>query len=87
MTIEEICAELDTLRLPHYICEEDCWYTCPANNCNEDATKEYHYTCCNEQAEDGDFTCNCGADTHNAKIDQLKDRLRSNGLQILGKTP
>lgn len=76
MTPEEICAELDALRREHHVCEGDCWFTCPANNRGEGTPGEYRYTSCNDQADRGDYTCDCGADEHNAKIDALQKRLR-----------
>lgn len=41
---------------------EDCWYSCPKS---EDG-------CCDEEAGDA---CNCGADKHNAAIDEALAQL------------
>lgn len=48
---------LHGLRASHRFVE-DCWYSCPKS---EDG-------CCNEAEGD---ECNCGADTHNARVDEL----------------
>lgn len=70
---EELCAELDKLRRHHHV-SPDCWYTCPA--CNR-PDSGYEERCCNDTAERGDLTCDCGADEHNARIDSLLERLRA----------
>ena len=53
---ERLRAALQAAKLPHYVCDEDCWYSCPKSgqSCRDgrDSTK-----------------CDCGADAHNAKID------------------
>jgi hypothetical protein len=48
---------LESLKLPHHVCE-DAWYSCP-KSCN----------CCNDSANPN--ACNCGADKHNQKVDDL----------------
>ena len=54
----EMCAELAKLaRRDHYRCE-DHWYSCPKSPDG----------CANDSAGD---ECNCGADSHNDKIDEL----------------
>lgn len=53
-----ILAELERLRLTHYICE-DCWYSCP---------KSTEGCCDDNQGSE----CNCGADAHNAILDGIK---------------
>jgi len=59
--ISRLRAVLEAARLPHYINVEDCWYSCPLSG-----------ECCNGGAESG--KCDCGADEHNAKIDEaLRD--------------
>ena len=56
-------AQIRTLRnallaakIPHYVCE-DCWYSCGKTGVD----------CCNDAARG---KCTCGADAHNAKIDE-----------------
>lgn len=51
----ELEAALRAARRSHYTCE-DCWYSCPRA---EDG-------CCDESQGP---ECNCGADEHNARID------------------
>lgn len=48
--------KLELLRLKHYVCD-DCWYSCPKSG-----------ECCNNEPKD---YCNCGADSHNAVIDEI----------------
>ena len=58
--IRRLRAALEAARRPHYVCE-DCWYSCPKSG-----------YCCNDETPPN--KCNCGADEHNAKIDEaLKD--------------
>lgn len=45
-------------KIDHYYCE-DTWYSCPA-----------HPDGCGNDTLGGDTECNCGADKHNARIDQ-----------------
>jgi hypothetical protein len=50
-------------RTKHYVCDEDCWYTCPA------ATEEHDGgNTCKESTIGG--PCDCGLDAHNAKVDE-----------------
>lgn len=58
-----IIEKLETLRRSHDECE-DCWYSCPKSG-----------ECCND-ALDEDW-CNCGADVHNAKLDEVIAEVRS----------
>jgi hypothetical protein len=58
----EAADEIDTLRAllleskrTHYVCDGDCWYSCPKSG-----------QCCNEEPKD---KCDCGADAWNAKVD------------------
>jgi hypothetical protein len=55
---------LDALKLPHLIVEGDCWFSCPAAR-YEDGRR----ACCNDNAGD---RCNCGADEHNARVEELR---------------
>jgi len=50
------------IRQHHY--SEDCWYTCP----------KHPEGCCN-YAEGND--CNCGADRHNAKLQEFAEKLQA----------
>jgi hypothetical protein len=70
---EELVAELEGLRRAHHV-SPDCWYTCPAMNRNPEY--EPGERCCNDRAERGDTTCDCGADEHNAKLDTLIAAIR-----------
>ena len=58
---------LESLRLGHYGCEEDRYYSCPKH---EDG-------CANDFAEED---CNCGADWHNTVLDVIISRLKGVGL-------
>lgn len=40
----------------HYVCDDDCWYSCPKSG-----------ECC----DDKQVGCNCGADRHNKKVEDL----------------
>ncbi len=55
-TIARLRAYLEAARRSHYVCE-DCWYSCPKSG-----------SCCNDEIDR--TKCNCGADAHNAKIDE-----------------
>lgn len=61
----DVLKELESLKMDHHYCE-DGWYSCPKHpdGCLNDA-----------QGED----CNCGAEQHNAKIDEIIKDLISNG--------
>jgi len=58
---EQIQQILEPLRVPHFYCD-DSWYSCPKA---EDG-------CANDGAGDD---CNCGADKHNALVDDCARRL------------
>ena len=47
---------LHAAKRDHYVCGGDCWYSCPKTG-----------ESCNELPND---VCDCGADAHNAKIDE-----------------
>lgn len=49
--------KLESLRRSHYVCE-DCWYSCPASG-----------ECCRDYDETR-TECDCGADEHNAQVDE-----------------
>lgn len=55
---------IESLRRPHYINDEDCWYSCPK------ARSGWHdgSASCNDEPKD---KCTCGADAHNVTIDTL----------------
>lgn len=64
------------LKIPHLIVEEDCWYSCPK------APSEFGEgsACCDdEKVQRGD--CTCGADAHNAKVDEVLAFLKGLGLR------
>lgn len=63
---KELIEAIEALRRPHLDLDEDCYYSCPkaphwsgegSASCNDDAKAR------------GD--CTCGADIHNAKVDEL----------------
>lgn len=49
---------LESLRRPHLVIEEDCWYSCPKSG-----------ECCDPDADK--TKCNCGADAANDKLDEI----------------
>jgi len=55
-------------RTKHYVCDEDCWYTCSA------ATEERDggHSC--DDSKSGK-PCDCGLDVHNAKVDEVAARV------------
>ena len=55
-TIARLRAALEAAKIPHYVCD-DCFYSCPKSG-----------ECCDDTADQ--TKCNCGADAHNAKIDE-----------------
>ena len=63
---EQVMKKIEELRVKakrsHTYCE-DSWYSCPKA---EDGS-------CNENYEEDE--CNCGADSHNTKIDNMIDEL------------
>lgn len=56
---DKLRAALKSLRRPHLLVDEDCWYSCPAAT-YADGSSGY----CGP-----DSKCNCGADEYNALID------------------
>lgn len=61
--IEELIAKLEGLKINHRIVE-DCWFSCPKSE----------EGCCRPNEKE----CNCGADKHNAEVDNLIAWVRSN---------
>lgn len=61
--MNEIIKKIEALKIGHYYCE-DPWYSCPLA---EDG-------CINEAYEDNE--CNCNAEGHNKKIDEIIAELR-----------
>lgn len=53
--IGEMIAVLESTKRPHYTCEDN-WYSCPASG--------------ERCRDDGDTSCECGAERFNARIDQ-----------------
>ena len=43
--------EIYSLKRDHYVCDSDCWYSCPLSN-----------ECCDDSRE---LKCDCGADKQN----------------------
>lgn len=56
-TTENVLAELEKLRLEHYECQGDCWFSCPLSG-----------ECCDENTN---RVCNCGASKHNELLDRI----------------
>lgn len=52
-----LLASLELLRRRHDECE-DCWYSCPKSG-----------ECCNDDLDPE--KCNCGADRHNERLDEV----------------
>jgi hypothetical protein len=50
--------KMEKLRRSDYTCD-DCWYSCPKSG-------DWDY--CGEESRD---ICNCGADDHNATLDEI----------------
>lgn len=64
VAVDPLVSELlETFAIKHY-CSDDCWYTCP----------KHQEGCCND-AEGTD--CNCGADMHNAKLQEFATKLQA----------
>lgn len=57
--VARISSLIEQARQEHFLSDEDCWYACPKSG-----------NCC-DPAKPKD-QCNCGADAHNAWIDELK---------------
>lgn len=63
--IEELITRLGELAyVSHRYCEEDSWYSCPkaTGGCS---ASEYVGT-----------KCNCGADSHNAEVDEVLNNIK-----------
>lgn len=60
-----IAALISLAKLEHYNCELDTWYGCPlsVDGCSQDIPK----------------VCNCGADEHNRKVDEVAAKLNKAG--------
>lgn len=63
--MNELIELVNKLRREHYVCLEDCWFSCPLATYN-DGERAY----CGESAG-----CNCGADEHNKIVDEVIKRL------------
>ena len=62
-SIKKLVADLNGLRMEHYVCAEDGWLTCP---------KTVEGRAPNEgRGDDGELHCLCDADRHNAKLDRI----------------
>jgi len=64
MNIHDLLLRLESLKVKHFECE-DSWYSCPKSeggNSNDCLRDDY---------------CNCGADLHNKKIDDLIEEINS----------
>lgn len=59
--IEVLRAALLTAKVEHLVVDEDCWFSCPKSG-----------ACCNDTIPEDQ--CNCGADEHNARIDDVLAR-------------
>lgn len=66
------------LKITHHV-SEDCWYTCPANNLEPDNIEQ----CCREGAG---TECDCGADKHNAKVDEVLSLLGAETIEDEAET-
>lgn len=64
---DTILEQLESLRRPHLNVEGDCWFSCPKSGERCGSDEEHH--------DDG--SCDCGADPHNAILDQVIERVRS----------
>lgn len=60
---ERVYEILEELRRSRDQCE-DCWYSCPKSG-----------DCCNDNQKHDE--CNCGADRHNALVEELRMHLRN----------
>ena len=57
---------LNKLHRQHYVCVEDCWYTCPMV-VGEDGES----LCCSDLNDGEHSECNCGADEFNKELDEI----------------
>jgi hypothetical protein len=60
----DLRALIESLRREHYDCE-DCWYSCPKSEGG----------CC----DDAQTGCTCGADAHNARVNEALAHIDSYG--------
>jgi len=60
---ERLRAALEAARIPHHQCDGDPWYSCPKS-------EEGHICPDDSKGLDCTCPCNCGADEHNARIDE-----------------
>lgn len=67
--MNELIELVNKLRRQHYVCLEDCWFSCPLAT-YDDGESAY----CGESAG-----CNCGADEHNRIVDEVIKRLKVMG--------
>ncbi len=56
-TILRLRAALEAAKIPHHVCVQDGWYSCPKSG-----------ECLDDMMDPN--KCYCGADAHNAKIDE-----------------
>lgn len=69
--LNDIVTFLESLKISHYVNQDDCWYSCPLAK-TEDGRSE----CCNdEEVQKGECTCNAGY--VNDKIDKKIKQLQS----------
>ena len=64
----DVLKELEALKIRHRDCD-DGWYRCPK-----------HPDGCLNDAEGAD--CNCGAERHNTKVDEIIKELSNNGFNL-----
>lgn len=58
----DLIKELESLKLEHYVCEDDPWYTCPKSG--------------QPHREIYEGECHCRADEHNEKLDEIIKELK-----------
>jgi hypothetical protein len=63
VTREELIPMVEALRVAH-LDSPDCWYSCPKG-----VDKDGYSNCCRDGADKS--VCECGADKHNAKVDEI----------------
>lgn len=66
----DILREIESLKIPHYSCE-DYWYSCPKaeGGC----------------AKENDGECDCSAEGHNAKVDEIIRELTVRGFKATNR--
>lgn len=67
----DVMKALESLKLQHHYCD-DSWYNCPLHPDG----------CANAYEE---YACNCGAEKHNAKVDEIITELSNNGFNSTRK--